>query len=186
MWMGKMANSISLTKYTCCVSFLYSHSHWQAVSPPPQLIHFHVCSSNCATPNAHWHPSRDASRYTLFNLYCPFWQMSSDCFDEWRLDCSGVDLTVLTCFLCSVIYVFPYDLILHSKSQRGMIAALKSGLLISLPPSQLCQQFFTLANEKRGWGIFEMPQQARRKEKVKQSLANVFFFGWFLFSDYYG
>lgn len=123
---GKSDNSLSLTECSCCASFFHSHSPWQAVSAPhTHLTHFHAISSHCAAPNTHWHPSRDALQHTLFNLYCPFGQMSPDCFDEWRLDCCGVDLTVPTCFLCPVIYVFPYDLIPHSKSQGAMMAALK-------------------------------------------------------------
>lgn len=95
--------------------FLAPHTHTWYIS-----MHAAV---TCAAPNTRWPAGRDALWHELFNLYCPFWQISPDCFDEWRLDCSGVDLTVPTCFLCLVIYVFPYDLIPHSKSQRGMMAA---------------------------------------------------------------
>lgn len=61
----------------------------------------------------------------LFNLYDTAQRIAFDCFDEWKADCGGVDLTVPACFLCPVIYVFLYDLISHSKSQRGTTAALK-------------------------------------------------------------
>lgn len=131
----------------------------------------------CAAPNTRWHPGRDASWHALFNLYCPFWQISPDCFDEWRLDCSGVDLTVPTCFLRPVIYVFPYDLIPHSKSQTGMMVCPETRPFNFIATFlQLHQQFFLPpANENRGRSLFITLHKARWKEKVKYSLAAVFF-----------
>lgn len=112
-----------------CWLFTSFLSTWQSVgfaAPAPPHTWFISMLASAA-----WSPRRTpvsipaemhcGTRCLICTLLCC--RIAFDCFDEWKADCSRVDLTVSACFLCPVIYVFLYDLISHHESQRGTTAA---------------------------------------------------------------